>query len=218
MLPTIAIAHSNLGPKDATWHLDQWAQELMVYARALNYPVNDIGGSDLIYNRMTQILAETKPTVLFNFSHGCQNYLIGNDGRCTLTNGFADLCGICGKPSNLRVLRGTAVIAFSCNTGVQLAKCAIKYGSPAYTGFADNLLIVSDAYGTQDIFKQTLMPLAYRILEGWSIGAATEQTRNDLITAVKLYKPVEMISVPLYYNKKYLVQLGDPNWKLVKHH
>lgn len=212
--PIVAISHSDLGVGDATHILNTWAIELENYAVALGYRVVDIGGSDLTYERMTQILTETKPAVLFNFSHGCQNFFIGNDGKCSLTNGFVDSCGPCDKPSNLSILKGVAVVAFSCNTGVQLAKCAIKYGSPGYTGFADNLLIVSDAYGTQLLFRDALMPLAYHILEGWTIGAATEQTRMDLLNTVKLYKSVELISVPMWYNKKYLTQLGDPNWKL----
>ncbi len=56
--------------------------------------------------------------------------------------------------------------------------------------------------------------VAYHILEGWTIGAATEQARVDLLEFVKKYKPVELVSVPLYYNRKYLVLEGDHNWRL----
>ncbi len=215
--PIIAISHSDLGAGDATHILNAWAIDLENYANALGFSVLDIAGSDLTYERITKILTETKPAVLFNFGHGCQDFLIGNDGRCMLTNGFVDMysCGTCGKPSNLNVLKDVAVVAFSCNTGVQLGKCAVKYGSPAYVGFADNLVIVSDAYRTQDIFRNALLPLAMRILEGQTIGDATNATRTDLINTVKLYKPIELISVPLWYNKKYLVQLGNPDWKLI---
>lgn len=214
--PTIAVSHSNLGQGDATFILDQWALELISYATALGYPVIDIGGSNLTYERMTEILLQTKPAILFNFSHGCRTYLMGNDMKCTLTRGWEDTesCGVCGMPSNLKAISGTAIIAFSCHSGAQLSKCAIQYGSPAYVGFADNLIVVSDKYGTQNIFRDALLPLAYHILEGWTIGAATDQARVDLLEFVKKYKPVELVSVPLYYNRKYLVLEGDHNWKL----
>jgi len=214
--PTIAVSHSNLGPGDATFILDQWAQELISYAKALGYPVIDIGGSNLTYERMTQILQETKPAVLFNFSHGCRTYLMGNDMRCTLTRGWEDSesCGVCGKPGNLNAISGTAIIAFSCHSGAQLGKCAIQYGAPAYVGFSDSLIIVSDKYGTQNIYKEALLPIARHVLENWTIGEAVQQARDDIMSAVKLYKPVELISVPLYYNRKYLVLEGNSNWRL----
>lgn len=214
--PIIAISHADLGVGDATHILNEWADELIIYAQQLGYPVIDIGGYNLTYERMTDILMQTKPTVLFNFSHGCRTYLMGNDMKCTLTRGWEDAesCGVCGMPNNLKAISGTAIIAFSCHSGAQLSKCAIQYGSPAYAGFADNLIVVSDKYGTQNIFRDALLPLAYHILEGWTIGAATEQARVDLLEFVKKYKPVEFVSVPLYYNRKYLVLEGDHNWKL----
>ena len=215
-MPTIAIAHSDLGVGDATHILDEWAQELILYAKALGYTVIDIAGPDLTYQRMTDILQATKPAVLFNFSHGCKTYLIGNDMRCTLTRGWEDStsCGVCGLPSNLKSISGTAIIAYSCHSSAQLGKCAINYGSPVYVGFSDSLIVVSDAYKTQDIFKNTLMPMAYRALEGTPIGMAVDETRFNLIDSTKRYKPVELISVPLYWNYKYLTLHGDPNWKV----
>lgn len=214
--PTVAVSHSNLGIGDATYILDQWAIEIIEYARQLGYTVIDIGGSDLTYERMTAILQATKPAVLFNFSHGCRTYLIGNDMKCTLTRGWDDpeSCGVCGKNSNLNTISGTAVIAYSCHSGAQLSKCAIKYDSPAYVGFSDNLIVVSDKFGTQNIFKESLLPMAYQILEGTPIGMAVNETRNILLEKTKLYKVVELISVPLWYNRKYLVLEGNPNWRL----
>lgn len=215
--PTVAISHSNLGPGDATWYLDMWALEIISYAKALGYVTIDIGGPDLTYDRMTAILQATKPAVLFNFSHGCRTYLMGNDMRCTLTRGWEDpeSCGVCGKSSNLSAISGTAIIAYSCHSGAQLSKCATAYGSPAYVGFSDNLIVVSDKFGTQNIFKDALLPMAYRVLEGSPIGMAVDEARTTLLEKVKLYKPVELISVPLYYNRKYLVLEGNPNWRLV---
>lgn len=214
--PIIAVSHADLGVGDATHILNQWAMELIQYARQLGYSVIDIGGSNLTYERMTDILMQTKPVALFNFSHGCRTYLMGNDMKCSLTRGEQDpgSCGVCGMPSNLKAIEGTAIVAFSCHSGAQLGKCAIQYGSPMYVGFSDNLIVVSDKFGTQNIFKESLLPLAKRLLDGWTAGDAIDATRNDLLNNVKLYKPVELISVPLYYNKKYLVLEGNPNWKL----
>lgn len=214
---TIAVSHSNLGPGDATFHLDKWALELIQYARQQGFNVVDIGGSDLTYDRMTEILLATKPAVLFNFSHGCRAYLMGNDLRCTLTRGWEDemSCGTCGKPSNLSAIRGMAVVAYSCHSGYQLGKCAVNYGCPAYAGFSDSLIVVSDAYRMQDIFKEALMPMSQHILEGWTIGAAVEQTKIDLLNTVKQYKVIELVSVPIWYNRKYLTLHGDPNWKII---
>jgi len=216
-LPVIAVSHSDLGVGDATHILNQWAEELISYAKALGYPVIDIGGSNLTYERMTDILMQTRPALLINFSHGCRAYLMGNDMRCTITRGWEDpeSCGVCGMPSNLKAIAGVGIVAFSCHSAHQLGKCCVAAGSPFYIGFSDNLIVVSDQFGTQNIFKESLLPLAKRILEGWTVGAAAEATSSDLLNNVKLYKPVELISVPLWYNKKYLIQLGDPNWKLI---
>ncbi len=219
---TIAVSRSNLGPTDATHHLNSWAEELINYAKALGYVVVDINGPDMVYKRFTEILENTHPVALFNFSHGCTSYLVGNDLKCVLTRGkeweqthpdhFA--CGICGMPSNLKMVRGMGIVAFSCHSAYQLGKCCIAAGSPYYIGFSDSLVITSDKYGTQNIFKESLLPVAKRILDGWSVGAAVEQTREDLLNTVKQYKIVELVSVPLWYDRKYLTQLGDPNWRL----
>jgi hypothetical protein len=216
---TVAISYSDLGVGDATHILSEWALELISFASQNGFNVVVISGTNLTYERMTEILTATKPAILFNFSHGCQTYLMGNpvNGvmRCTLTRGWEDpLCGLCGMPGNLSVAHGMAIVAYSCHSAYQLGKCAIKFGSPNYIGFSDSLIVVSDRFGTQDIYKESLLPLAKRILEGWTAGAAVEATRSDLFNNIKLYKPVELISVPLWYNRKYLEQLGDPNWKL----
>ncbi len=219
---TVAVARSNLGAGDATFHLDQWALELENYAQQLGYNIIDISGTNLVYERFTDILQNTHPAVLFNFSHGCRSYLVGNDLRCSLTRGseweqahpdhFA--CGVCGMPSNLNVVKNMGVVAFSCHSAYQLGKCCVAAGSPFYVGFSDSLVITSDKYGTQNIFKEALLPLSKRILDGWKIGAAVEQTRDDLLNTVKQYKIVELVSVPLYFDLKYLTVHGDTNWRL----
>ena len=219
---TIAIARSNLGVGDATFHLDAWAQELIIYARSLGYNVVDISGPNMVYERFTEILENTHPAALFNFSHGCQNYLVGNDLRCTLARGkeweqvhpdqFA--CGVCGMPSNLRVVKNMGIVAFSCHSATQLGKCATKYGAPMYVGWCDSLILISDKFGSQNIFRDALMPMAQRVLQGWPIGVAIEQTRTDLYNLAKQYKPVELIATGLWYDRKYLTMQGDPNWGL----
>jgi len=218
---TIAISRSNLGAGDATFHLNSWAEELITYAKNLGYNVIDINGPDMVYERFTEILENTHPAVLFNFSHGCRNYLMGNlvNGviGCTLTRGSEDTqhsCGFCGMPNNLKTLSGTAIITYSCHAAYQLGRCSIKYGIPSFVGFSDSLVIVSDRYGTQNIFKEGLMPLARNILIGMPIGVAVEITKLELLEMVKKYKPIELLSVPLWYDRKYLTQLGDPNWSL----
>jgi hypothetical protein len=221
---TVAIAHADLGQGDATHILSSWAIELENYARQLGYyNIVDISSHDLVYERFTDILQNTHPSVLFNFSHGCRSYLVGNDLRCTLARGsewdqahpdhFA--CGICGMPSNLKMVSGMGIVAFSCHSAYQLGKCCVAAGSPFYIGFSDSLVITSDKYGNQNIFKETLLPLSKRILDGWPIGTAVEQTREDLLNTVKQYKIIELVSVPLWYDRKYLTQLGDPNWRLI---
>ena len=208
------------------------------------------------YECMTDILQVTKPAVLFNFSYGCKEYLMGNpvNGimRRTLTSGNDD----CPTPSvagtsisqedseilygtnNLHVVAGTAVIAYSSHAASQLGPEIIKAGSPAFVGFSEELVIVSDetktqdisrgvfAVGdngtllyytrTQDIFRDALLPLAKRILQGWTVGAAVEATRIDLLNKIKEYKAKgdDLISLPMFYNKRSLTLLGDPNWKL----
>jgi len=214
---TVAVARSNLGPGDATAILDKWALELESRILSLGYNLVDISGPNLTYEGMTRILTATKPKILFNFSHGCKNYLIGNDGVCTLTRGWEDqiACGVCGKQSNLSVVKNMAVVAYSCNAAAQLGKCMVAYGAPAFVGFSDSLIVVSDKFGMQDMFKDALMPMAERILIGMPIGTAVELTKAELYDAVKQYKPIELLSVPLWYNRKYLQLIGNPNWAII---
>jgi hypothetical protein len=213
-MPTVAIAHADRagGAMDI---LDKWAVELEDYAMALGYDVIDIRGSDLTYERMTDILQYTKPAVLFNFGFGSEMGLLGNDLKPMLTRGVNkewvpytnDILG------NLKVLAGTVIITYSSSTA-QLGADIIKSGSPAFVGFIGDLIVISDNRRSQDIFKDALLPLAKRILDRLTIGEAVEATRNDLLNAVKKYKVIELVSVPLYYERKYLTLLGDPDWKL----
>lgn len=117
-------------------------------------------------------------------------------------------------PSNLHAVSGTAVISYSNYAGGQLGQNMIKAGCPVLAGFGEDLIFVSDTVGTQDIFKESLLPLAKRVLEGRTMGEAVEATRSDLSSSIQKYKAYEVISLPLFYNMKQLTLLGDPNWKL----
>ena len=227
VMPTVAIAHADQagGAMDI---LEEWAQELKKSAYEMGYTVIDICGSDLTYEGLTDILQATKPAVLFNFSMGTECCLIGNDMKCMLTGGrnvtscMTPTCTFEGEPlklrckNNLNVVAGTAVIAYSSRAASQLGQEIIKAGSPAFVGFSEYLIIVSDNTGTQDIFKESLLPLAKRILEGWTVGNVVKAAHVDLLNKIKEYKVkgYDLISMPLFYNEKSLTLLGDPNWKL----
>ncbi len=213
MRPVVAIAHANLvgGIMDI---VSGWAVELEDYAGQLGYSVIDISGMDLVYERFTEILKNTHPAVLFNFSYGGSTFLIGNPVNgimgCTLTMGKQDG----GMPNNLGAVVGAAVIAYSDHSASQLGPAIIKSGSPSFAGFSQSLVITSDRAETQDIFKNSLLLLAKRILEGHSMGEAVEETRADLLKNARKYEKYELISLPLLYNRKFLTQLGDPDWNL----
>ncbi len=110
-------------------------------------------------------------------------------------------------------LSGVAVVTYSGKAEFEMGADIIKAGSPVFVGFNDNLVVVSDKFESQDIFKNALLPLAKRILDGWTVGDAIVVTKAMLLHGVKKYKDYNLISVPLWYNRKYLTVLGDANWK-----
>lgn len=209
---TIAIAHAN-SDDGAMRILDGWAMELVDNADLMGYDVVDISGPDLTYERMTDILLATKPAILFNFSYGRRDCLLGNSVNGlvnpTLTQGD-------GMASNLHAVKGIAVISYSNYTGGQLGQKMIEAGCPALVGFSEDLIVVSDKVGTENIFKDSLLPLSMRILEGHTIGEAVCATYIDLVNKVKEYRAYKHIYLPLFYNIKSLTLLGDVNWKLEK--
>lgn len=211
MKTVVAIAHADQIHDGAMPIIDSWAVEMIEHAAGLGYTVVDISGPDLTYERTTGILAQTKPALLINFSLGRKTCLIGNPVNgmigCTLTQGD-------GMPSNLHAVSGIAVISYSNYAGGQLGQNMVRAGCPALLGFSEDLIVVSDKDGTQNIFKDSLLPLAKRVLEGLPAGEAVEATRSDLLNIVKKYKAVKLISVPLYSNMKQLTLLGNPKWKL----
>jgi hypothetical protein len=208
--PTVAIAHADHAG-GAMDNIDTWAVELIDYAEKLGYNIVDICGSDLTYDRLPEILAQTKPAILFNFSHGRKTCLLGNpvDGmiKCTLTQGN-------GLPSNLRAMSGIAVVSYSSYTAGQLGEMMIKSGCPALAGFSEYLIIVSsdtDPY----LFQWCLLPLSKSILDGFSVGEAVAGARKAMSITIKQYKAIKHIAVPLLYDCKSLTLLGDPDWRLI---
>jgi len=196
---TISIAHTDQigGAMDI---LDTWVVELGKYAESLGYNVVDISGSNLIDERTTSILQETQPAVLFYFGFGDKTHIIGNDNRPLF--------------SNLDAVSGTAVVAYASYAGSQLGPEIIKAGSPAFVGFSDSLVVVSDKHGMENIFKESLLSLAFHILDGWTVGAAVYAARRDMLTIVMQNRERHIISTPIYFNRKRLIYFGDPNWKL----
>ncbi len=204
-VPTVAIAHADqVG--GAMKILDTWAAELQKYAESLGYNVIDISGSNLTYERITSILQETKPAVLFYLGFGDKTKLIGNDKRFVLTGDKEN--------NNLNALAGTAVVAYASYAGSQLGSDIIRAGSPAFIGFSDSLIIVSDKSGTENIFKESLLLLAFYILDGWTVGAAVYAARRDMLTIAMQNKERQHISTCIFANRKSLTYFGDPNWKL----
>lgn len=209
-MKTIAIAHADLDD-GAMRILDGWAVELEKHAENLGYAVVDISGPDLTYERMTDILLSTKPAILFNFSYGRRTCLIGNPvngmRNCTLTKGD-------GMKSNLHAVSGIAVISYSNYTAGQLGQNMIRAGCPALAGFSDDVILASAKDGIESIFKDSLLPLAMRILEGMPVGDSVFSTYIDLVNKIKEYRAYKHIYLPLFYNLKSLTVLGDLNWKL----
>lgn len=200
---TVAIAYADqVG--GAMKILNKWAVELEKYADSLGYNVVDISGSDLTYERITSILQETQPAVLVYLGFGDKTQLIGNDNRFVLTG---------DKENNLNALAGTAVVAYASYAGA-LGPEIIRAGSPAFIGFSDSLTIISDKSGTTNIFKESLLLLAFHILDGWTVGAAVYAARRDMLTIAMQNKERQHISTRIFANRKSLTYFGDPNWKL----
>ncbi len=210
---TVAIAHADRagGAMDI---LNKWAVELEKYAEDLGYNVVDISGPDITYHRFTEIIQKMRPAVLFNFSLGTKDYLIGNDMRCFLTAGREDRLGICRQHSNLKAIQEVAVVSYSSHSASRLGRRAVEQGTPCYIGWSEDLAVVSDESDTVNIFKEALIPISHHILEGWTAGKVVEQAQGDILKTVKEYKKTEYISLPLFYDKRGLTLLGGSNWRL----
>ena len=204
-----------IDPKDPTHITYQWGQAIIDYALAHGVDVLDITGQWVEYDNITKLLSNNHPDLFVYTGHGCNNFLATQRG-CSITNGWHEnVCRAqCDKPPNLKLLRDSIVVTFSCHSASQLGKCAIKYGAKAYVGFTDYMMFTSDDLGSQDIFRDALLPMALELINGKTVGEAVDITKAGLLAAAKQWKPVKYMAIPLYWNYEFMQVLGDMNARL----
>lgn len=202
-------------PKDPTHITFEWGQRIIGHALSHGVDVLDIKDPWIEYDRITPLLSQHRPDMLVYTGHGCKNFLATQNG-CSLTNGWKeDVCSAqCRKPPNLKLLRDTIVVTFSCHSASQLGKCAIKYGARAYVGFSDYMMFTSDNAGSQDLFRDALLPMVLELINGKTVGEAVAVTKAALYAAAKQWKPVKYLSIPMYWNFEYMQVQGDMNARL----
>lgn len=202
-------------PKDPTHITFKWGQAIIDHALSHGVDVLDIKDPWIDHDRITELLSQNHPDLFVYTGHGCKNFLATQNG-CSLTNGWReDVCRAqCNKPPNLKLLRDAIVVTFSCHSASQLGRCAIKYGAKAYVGFTDYMMFTSDGMGSQDIFRDALLPMATELINGKTVGEAVEITKAGLYNTAKQWKPVKYMAIPLYWNYEYMEVLGDMNAKL----
>lgn len=167
--------------------LNWWAVELISYSKTVGYDVVDI--CDPTYQQFTDMLTEHRPLILFNFAIGDKT------------------------PYYVFASKGTAIVSFLSST-VQFGKRCIEAGAPVYIGFEKELIVVSDNLDSEDIFKQALLPVAMRMLDGWTAGNCVDSARSDLLLKAKQYKDMKYISLALLSNINSLTLLGNENYKI----
>ncbi len=204
-------------PKDPTHITYEWGQRIIDYALAHGVDVLDIKGNWIDYQNINVLLSnpENRPDLFVYTGHGCKNYLATQNG-CSLTNGWKeDVCSNqCGQPPNLSLLRNAVVVTFSCHSASQLGRCAIKYGARAYVGFSDYMMFTSDSKGSQDLFRDALLPMATELITGKTVGEAVAATKAALYSAAKQWKPIKYLAIPMMWNHEYMEVLGDMNARL----
>lgn len=202
-------------PKDPTRITYLWGGEIKRYALEHGVDVLDIEDPWVDHEKITALLSKHRPDLFIYTGHGCRNFLATQKG-CSLTNGFLeDVCHYqCGKPPNLKLLRDAIVVTFSCHSASRLGSCAIKYGARAYVGFSDYMMFTSDSLGSQDMFKEALLPMALELIDGKTVGEAVAISKEALLKAAKQWKPVKYLAIPMYWNYEYMQVLGDLNARL----
>lgn len=212
----VAIARPLMNdPQDPTHITYEWGQRIIDYALSHGVDVLDITGEWIEHDNITALLSQHSPDMFVYTGHGCRNFLATQKG-CSLTNGWKeDVCSTqCMKPPNLRLLRDAIVVTFSCHSASQLGKCAIKYGARAYVGFSDYMMFTSDGAGSQDMFRDALLPMAIELINGKTVGEAVAVTKAALFTAAKQWKSVKYLAIPFYWNYEYMQVSGDMNARL----
>ena len=202
-------------PKDPTHITYQWGQAIIDYALSHGVDVLDINGQWVDYQNITPLLMQNHPDLFVYTGHGCRNFLATQNG-CSLTNGWReDVCHAqCAQPPNLNLLRDAIVVTYSCHSASQLGRCAIKYGARAYVGFSDYMMFTSDGAGSQDLFRDALLPMAIELINGKTVGEAVDATKAALYSAAKQWKPVKYLAIPFLWNYEYMEVLGDMNARL----
>lgn len=202
-------------PKDPTHITYAWGEAIKQHALSRGIDVLDIVDPWVDHERITQLLAQNRPDMFVYTGHGCKNFLATQRG-CSITNGFPeDVCSIqCRQPPNLKLLRDAIVVTFSCHSASQLGRCAIKYGARAYIGFTDYMMFTSDSMGSENLFRDALLPMVLELLNGRTVGEAVEITKASLYAAAKQWKPVKYLAIPFYWNYEYMQVLGDMNARL----
>lgn len=216
MTKTIAIIRPRSGDeKDATRVTFQWGQSLINYALGIGYDVIDIAAPNVNYQNVTAVLNKYKIDMLIHFGHGCDTYFMG-DTDCILTGGtkIDNTCISCENPANLHNLKDTIIIAYSCHASNELGKQMISAGAKAFIGFRDYLMFTEDDVNIQDVFRDALLPLSKRIMDGNTVQEAVDLTKTEIVEITKQWKQVKYVSVPMYWNYKYMELLGDPNASL----
>ena len=202
-------------PKDPTYITYEWGRAIIDYALSHGVDVLDITGKWVDHQNISPLLMQNRPDLFIYTGHGCRNFLATQNG-CSLTNGFPeDVCQVqCGQPPNLNLLRDAIVVTFSCHSASQLGGCAIKYGARAYVGFSDYMMFTSDGAGSQDLFRDALLPMAIELINGKTVGEAVAATKAALLSAAKQWKAVKYMAIPFYWNYEYMQVLGDMNARL----
>lgn len=202
-------------PGDPTHITYEWGQAIIDYALSHGVDVLDIKGPWVEYQKISALLTKNRPDLFVYTGHGCRNFLATQNG-CSMTNGWQeDVCKVqCAQPPNLRLLRDAIVVTFSCHSSSQLGKCAIKYGARAYIGFSDYMMFTSDSKGSQDLFRDALLPMAIELINGKTVGEAVIATKAALLLAAKKWKPVKYLAIPFYWNYEYMQVDGDMNARL----
>ena len=202
-------------PKDPTHITYQWGQAIIDYALSHGVDVLDIKGKWVEHQNITPLLMQNHPDLFVYTGHGCRNFLATQTG-CSMTNGWAeDICSSqCSGKCNLRALRGSIIVTFSCHSASQLGKCAVRYGARAYVGFSDYMMFTTDSMKSQDMFRDAMLPMAIELINGKTVGEAVAATKHALLAAAKQYKPIKYLAIPMYWNYEYMQVLGDMNARL----
>lgn len=200
---------------DPTHITYKWGELIKQYALDHGVDVLDIVDPWIEHARISPLLTKNRPDLFVYTGHGCKNFL-AVQGGCSLTNGFhEDVCTVqCNKASNLSLLKDAIVVTFSCHSASQLGKCAVMYGAKAYVGFSDFMMFTSDGMGSQDLFRDALLPMVTELIDGKTVGEAVEATKAALLAAAKQWKPVKYLAIPFMWNHEYMQVLGDLNARL----